>query len=73
MLHNRIVIAAGSFLLGTVAPAVLKSEPVHKLCVKGVAAGMRAKSRYEQIVEEARAEAGDIVAEAQYVNMADAK
>jgi len=73
MIKNHIVIAAGSFLLGTVAPAILKSEPVHKACVKGVAASMRAKARYEQVVEEARAEAGDIVAEATYVNMADAK
>lgn len=68
MIKNRIAIAACSFVLGTVAPSVLKSEPVHKACVKTVAAGMRAKSRYEGIVEEARAQVDDIVAEATYVN-----
>jgi cation transport ATPase len=61
MIKNRIAIAAGSFLLGTVAPAILASEPVHKACVATVAAGMRAKSRYEDIVEEARAQVADIV------------
>lgn len=36
MIKNRIAIAAGSFLLGTVAPAILASEPVHKACVASV-------------------------------------
>ena len=73
MIKNRIIIAAGSFLLGTVAPAILTSKPVHNACVAAVAAGMRAKARYESVVEEARAQVGDIVAEATYVNSADAK
>lgn len=73
MIKSRIAIGAGSFLLGTVAPSVLKSEPVHKLCVKCVAAGMRAKARYESVVEEARAEAEDIVAEASYVSTVGAE
>ena len=73
MIKNRIIIAAGSFLLGTVAPAILTSEPVHKACVATVAAGMRAKARYENVVEEARAQVGDIVAEAAFVNTADAE
>ena len=66
MFKSRIAIGVGSFLLGTIAPAVLRSEPVHRACVKGVAAGMRAKNRYEDLVEEARAELGDIMAEATY-------
>lgn len=73
MIKNRIIIAAGSFLVGTVAPAILTSEPVHKACVATVAAGMRAKARYENVVEEARAQVGDIVAEATYVNTANAE
>ena len=36
--------------------------------MQAVAAGMRAKASYDDIVEQARAEVEDVVAEAAYVN-----
>lgn len=56
----------GGFLAGTVGVKLLKSEPVRKAAVATVAAGMRAKASYDDIVEQARAEVEDIVAEATY-------
>lgn len=55
-------------MLGQVVPKVLTSEPAKKCYVQCIAAGMRAKSCYLDLVEQARAEVGDLVAEATYVN-----
>ena len=37
---------------------------------QGVAAGLRAKQSYEDIVEQAKAEVDDIVSEANFINAA---
>ncbi|MBQ9690570.1 MAG: DUF1490 domain-containing protein [Eggerthellaceae bacterium] len=55
------------FLLGTLGVSALKSEQAKKLYVQGVAAGIRVKNSYQDIVEQAKAEVDDIVAEANYV------
>ena len=39
------------------------------LLVQGVAQGLRAKATYENIVEQAKAEVDDIVAEATYISV----
>ena len=62
--HSLLVAA----VLGVVVPKVLASEPAHKLAVNTVAAGMRVKSGYQDIVEQAKAKADDIVSEAEYLN-----
>ena len=59
---------AGGFLVGTLGIKVLTSQPARDLYVQGVAAGMRARASYQDIVEEAKAQVDDIVAEATYVN-----
>ena len=59
---------AGGFLAGTLGIKVLTSQPARDLYVQGVAAGMRARASYQDIVEEAKAQVDDIVAEATYVN-----
>ena len=62
---------AGGFLAGTLGIKILTSQPARDLYVQGVAAGMRAKASYQDIVEEAKAQVDDIVAEATYVNAVD--
>jgi hypothetical protein len=58
----------GGVVLGQVVPKVLASEPAKKVYVQGIAAGMRAKGTYLDLVEQARAEVDDMVAEATYIN-----
>lgn len=58
----------GGAVLGQVAPRILTSDKAKRLYVQGIAAGMRAKASYEDLVEQARAEVGDMVAEAAYLN-----
>ncbi|MDR1088135.1 MAG: DUF6110 family protein [Coriobacteriales bacterium] len=65
--RNGLLIGAG-FLLGTVGIKALTSKPAKQLYVQGVAKGLQAKTCYEDIVEEARAQVADIVSEASYLN-----
>ena len=64
---HSLLVAAGA-VAGIVVPKILASEPAHKLAVNTVAAGMRVKSGYEDIVEQAKAQVDDIVSEAEYLN-----
>ena len=57
------LVGAG-FLLGTLGVKALTSPTAKKCYVQGVATGLRAKAAYEGIVEQAKAEVDDIVAEA---------
>lgn len=68
---HALLVGAG-FLLGTAGLKALQSEPAKRLAVSGVAAGMRAKAGYEDIVEQAKAQVDDIVAEAEYLNNTEA-
>lgn len=61
----------GGVVLGQVVPKILTSDPAKKVYVQGIAAGMRAKTTYLDLVEQARAEVGDMVAEATYLNTKD--
>ena len=64
-----LLVGAG-FLLGTVGVKALTSSTAKKCYVQGVAQGLRAKNAYEGIVEQAKAEVDDIVAEATYISVA---
>lgn len=55
MKRNGLLVGAG-FLLGTVGIKALTSPAAKKHCVQGVAQGLRAKSCYEDIVEQAKAQ-----------------
>ena len=66
---KNVGLVAGGFLLGTVGVKALTSPTAKKCYVQGVAAGMRAKAAYEDIVEQAKAEVDDIVAEASYLTV----
>lgn len=64
---NAALLGAG-FLIGSVGLKALTSAPAKRLYVQGVACGLRAKEAYEDVVEEAKAQVDDIVAEAVYLN-----
>lgn len=64
--RSGLLVGAG-FLMGTVGVKALTSQTAKKCYVQGVAQGLRAKSCYENIVEQAKAQVDDIVAEASYI------
>ena len=64
---HALLVGAG-FLAGTLGVKAVTSECAKKLAVQGVAAGLRAKQGYENVVEQAKAQVDDIVAEASYLN-----
>jgi hypothetical protein len=68
VLNKAWLLVGAGFLAGAAGLKLLASKPAKKLYVQGVAAGMRAKEYYEEIVEEAKASMDDIVAEASYLN-----
>ncbi len=69
---GSLLVGAG-FLLGTVGVKALTSQQAKKCYVHGVAGALRVKQGYEEIVEQAKAEVDDIVAEATYLNANAAK
>lgn len=64
-MNHGILVGAG-FLLGTLGVKALKSEPAHKAAVYTIAQGLKAKESAETLVDEAKAEFDDILAEAGY-------
>lgn len=66
--RNALLVGAG-FLLGTAGVKALTSTAAKKCYVQGVAKGLQAKAAYENIVEQAKAQVDDIVAEANYINL----
>lgn len=62
------LLVGGGFLLGTLGLKALTSETAKKCYVQGIVQGMRAKSAYETMVEQAKAEVDDMMAEATYIN-----
>ena len=65
--RNGLLVGAG-FLLGTIGIKALTSPAAKRCYVQGVAYGLHAKESYSSIVEEAKAQVDDIVAEASYIN-----
>ena len=58
----------GGVALGTVGLKALTSKPAKKLYVQGIAAGLRCRDSYQDMVEQARANVDDMVAEAEFTN-----
>ena len=69
---NSLLVGAG-FLAGTVGVKALTSKTARKCYVHGVAKGLQVKQGYQNIVEEAKAQVDDIVAEANYINLAESE
>ncbi len=59
---------AGGFALGTLGLKALSSSAAKKCYVQGVAKSLQAKAAYQDVVEQAKAQVDDIVAEANYIN-----
>lgn len=59
------------FLIGTVGLKAATSETAKKGYVHAMAQGMKAKSGYEDLVEQAKAEFDDMKAEAEYIAVSD--
>ncbi|ACV21730.1 DUF6110 family protein [Slackia heliotrinireducens] len=70
---THTLLVAGGFLLGTVGLTALKSETAKKCYVQAAATGMRIKNTYDDVIEQAKAEVDDIVAEATYLTKQDAE
>lgn len=64
-MHPGILVGAG-FLLGTAGVKAITSKPAKKAYVKGIVCGMKAKEQVETMVDEAKAEFDDLMAEAGY-------
>jgi hypothetical protein len=64
---TNLLFAAGGFLLGTLGLKALGSKPAKRLAVGVIAQGLKVKSGCEGVFEEAKAQFGDIVAEAEYL------
>ena len=67
--RNALLLGAG-FLMGTVGIKALTSPRAKRVYVQGVAKGLQAKAAYQDVVEQAKAQVDDIVAEASYINEA---
>lgn len=65
------LLVGGGFLLGTAGVKALTSESAKKCYVQGIACGIRAKNTYQDMVEQAKAEVDDMVAEATYISSKD--
>ena len=63
---NALLIGGG-FLLGTAGMKAVTSAPAKRAYVQGIACGIRAKNCYQDMVEQAKAEGDDMVAEATYL------
>ena len=71
MMHPAALVGAG-FLLGTIGMKAITSAPVKKAAVKGIACGMKTKECVQAMIDEAKAEVDDLIAEASY-EVAEAK
>ena len=69
--RNNCLFTGLGFLIGTVGIAALTSETAKKGYVHAMAQGMKAKKSYQDMVEEAKAEYDDIVAQATYMSVCD--
>ena len=63
---NALLIGGG-FLLGTAGMKAVTSAPAKRAYVQGIACGIRVKNCYQDMVEQAKAEVDDMVAEATYL------
>ncbi|MDR2587113.1 MAG: DUF6110 family protein [Coriobacteriales bacterium] len=65
---KEIGLVAAGFALGTVGLKALKSKSAKRLAVQAVSKGLQAKAAGQDIIEQAKSNLDDIVAEATYLN-----
>ena len=64
-MHPAILVGAG-FLAGTAGIKAVTSQSARKLYVRGIVSGLKAKEQCETLVEDAKAEFDDLMAEAEF-------
>mgnify|MGYP004511271183 CR=1 FL=1 len=64
-MHPAILVGAG-FLAGTAGVKAVTSKTARKIYVKGLVQSLKAKENCESLVEEAKAQFDDLMAEAEY-------
>ncbi|MDR0514035.1 MAG: DUF6110 family protein [Coriobacteriaceae bacterium] len=69
MNNKNIGLVAAGFLLGTVGVKALTSKPAKKLYVQGISKTLQVKSAGLDIIEQAKSNLDDLVAEASYLNV----
>jgi polyhydroxyalkanoate synthesis regulator phasin len=65
---KEIGLIAAGFMLGTVGVKMATSEQAKKLCVQAVSKGLLVKAAGQDIIEQAKSNVDDIIAEANYLN-----
>lgn len=66
------LLVLGGFLLGTAGVKAARSRPARRAYVRTTVCALQAKDYVTRIVDEAKAECDDIMAEAQYVKTVEA-
>lgn len=61
------LLVLGGFLLGTAGVKAVRSNPARRVYVRTTVCALQAKDYVARVVDEAKAECDDIMAEAQYV------
>ena len=64
-MHPAILVGAG-FLAGTAGVKAVTSKTARKIYVKGLVQSLKAKENCESLVEEAKAQFDDLMAETEY-------
>ena len=68
---KNVLFTGLGFLIGTVGLKAVTSQTAKNGYVHAMAQGMKAKSEYENMVEQAKAEFDDMKAEAAYIAVSD--
>ncbi len=68
---NNWLFTGLGFLIGTAGIAAVTSETAKKGYVHAMAQGMKCKKSYQDMVENAKAEYDDMVAQATYISVSD--
>ena len=66
------LLVLGGFLLGTAGIKAVSSRPAHKAYVRGTVCALQCKDYVNRVVDEAKAQCDDIMAEAEYIKAAEA-
>lgn len=66
------LLVLGGFLLGTAGVKAVRSRPAHQAYVRATVCGLQAKDYVSRVVDEAKAQCDDIMAEAQYIKTVEA-
>jgi hypothetical protein len=73
LFSKEIGLVAAGVALGAVGVKAIKSQTAKRLCVQTVSKGLQIKAAGQDIIEQAKSNVDDIVAEASYLNQQEAE